>query len=133
VYQIEEYEVERRHATMVAILIDTAATITDEILNLHDRLIGPFFTKDKNRYERRFVDDGNTLNEKVLLYAQVGSALIGAKETGSDAFAAIEGALPWERFTASVRDAERLAHAWVTSRNGNFCTLRPMSRWMTLG
>jgi hypothetical protein len=33
---------------MIAILVDTAATITDEILNLHDRLIGSFFTKDKN-------------------------------------------------------------------------------------
>src|SRR5450755_5068348 len=37
VYQIQEYETERRHATMFAILVDTAATITDEILNLHDR------------------------------------------------------------------------------------------------
>jgi hypothetical protein len=34
VYQIQEYETERRHATMVAILVDTAATITEEILNL---------------------------------------------------------------------------------------------------
>jgi hypothetical protein len=68
VYQIQEYETERRHATMVAILVDTAATITDEILNLHDRLIGSFFTKDKNRYERRFADDGKALNEKVRLY-----------------------------------------------------------------
>jgi hypothetical protein len=34
---------------MVAILVDTAATITDEILNLHDRLIGSFFTKDKSQ------------------------------------------------------------------------------------
>jgi hypothetical protein len=109
VYQIQEYETERRHATMVAILVDTAATITDEILNLHDRLIGSFFTKDKNRYERRFADDGKALNEKVRLYAQVGSALIGAKEAGSNPFTAIEEILPWERFTASVRDAERLA------------------------
>jgi hypothetical protein len=80
VYQIQEYETERRHATMVAILVDTAATITDEILNLHDRLIGSFFTKDKNRYERRFADDGKALNEKVRLYAQVGSGFCRVKE-----------------------------------------------------
>jgi len=30
VYRIQEYETERRHATMVAILVDTAATITDD-------------------------------------------------------------------------------------------------------
>lgn len=45
VYQIEEYETDRRHATLIAILLDTSATLTDEILNLHDRLIGSFFTK----------------------------------------------------------------------------------------
>ncbi|MCT9828258.1 hypothetical protein, partial [Pseudomonas veronii] len=40
VYQLEEYETDRRHAMLVSILLDTAATLTDEILNLpvHDRL-----------------------------------------------------------------------------------------------
>lgn len=52
VYQIAEYEVDRRHAMLVAILIETAATLTDEILDLHDRLIGSFFTKAKHKYEK---------------------------------------------------------------------------------
>ena len=43
VYQLEEYEPDRRHATLVAILLDTAATLIDETLDLHDRLIGSFF------------------------------------------------------------------------------------------
>jgi Transposase and inactivated derivatives, TnpA family len=67
VYQLEEYETDRRHATLVAILLDTAATLTDEILNLHDRLIGSFFTKAKHKYEKRFAADGKAVNEKVRL------------------------------------------------------------------
>lgn len=109
VYQLEEYETERRHATLVAILLDTAATLTDEILNLHDRLIGSFFTKAKHKYEKRFAAEGKAVNDKVRLYAKVGAALIAAKEAGDDPFRAIEAIVPWEDFTASVREAEQLA------------------------
>ncbi|MFM0609730.1 Tn3 family transposase [Paraburkholderia sediminicola] len=109
VYQIEEYETDRRHATLVAILLDTSATLTDEILNLHDRLIGSFFTKTKHKYEKRFAADGKAVNEKVRLYAKVGTALIEAKEEKSDPFKAIEAVVPWDVFTASVQEAQKLA------------------------
>lgn len=109
VYQLEEYETDRRHATLVAILLDTAATLTDEILNLHDRLTGSFFTKAKHKYEKRFAGDGKAVNDKVRLYAKVGAALIAAKEAGEDPFRAIEVIVPWDAFTASVREAEQLS------------------------
>ena len=109
VYQIEEYETVRRHAMLVAILIDTAATLTDEILDLQDRLIGSFFTKAKHKYEKTFAASGKAVNDKVRLYAKIGSALIEAKENKTDAFTAIEAVVPWARFTESVREAEKLA------------------------
>jgi hypothetical protein len=49
------------------------------------------------------------INEKVRLYAQVGQALIEAKDTGSDPFEAIERVVSWEQFTQSVQEAEKLA------------------------
>jgi hypothetical protein len=107
--QIEEYEADRRHATLIAILLDTSATLTDEVLNLHDRLIGSFFTKAKHKYEKRFTSDGKTLNEKVRLYAKIGEALIEAKKEKSDPFKAIEAVVPWDVFTASVQEAQQLA------------------------
>lgn len=109
VYQIEEYETDRRHATLIAILLDTSASLTDEILNLHDRLIGTFFTKAKHKYEKRFAADGKAVNEKVRLYAKVGAALIVAKEEKSDPFKAIDAVVPWNVFTASVKEAQELA------------------------
>jgi hypothetical protein len=109
VYHLEEYETDRRHATLVAILLDIAATLTDEILNLHDRLIGSFFTKARHKYEKRFAAEGKAVNDKVRLYAKVGAALISAKEAGADPFQAIEAIVPWETFMASVHEAEQLA------------------------
>jgi len=40
---------------------------------------------------------------------KLGAALIGAKEHGSDPFAAIESVMPWDTFQASVAEAEALA------------------------
>ena len=38
--------------------------------NLHDRLIGTFFSKARSKYDREFAADGQALNDKVRLYAQ---------------------------------------------------------------
>lgn len=96
VCQIEEYETDRRHATLVAILLDTTAMLTDAILNFHDRLIGSFFTKAKHKFENRFAADGKAVNDKVRLYAKVGAALTAAMEAGGHPFRAIEAIVPWD-------------------------------------
>ena len=109
VYHLKDHEPARRYATLVAILLDTAATLTDEILDLHDRLIGSFFAKAKHKHERSFAEAGPAINAKVRLYAQIRMALIGAKEHGSDPFAAIEALMPWDAFRNSVAEAQALA------------------------
>jgi hypothetical protein len=109
VFQLQEYDPLRRYATLVAILLDTTATLTDETLELHDRLIGTFFSKARSKYEREFAADGQALNDKVRLYAKIGSALIASKAAQTDPFAAIEAVIPWEPFTASVAEAEKLS------------------------
>jgi hypothetical protein len=109
VYQLKEYEADRRHATLVALMIETAATLTDEALDLHDRLIGSFFTKSKDKYERTFAEQGKAINDELRLFAKVGSALVAAREQDRDLFAAIEAVVSWENFSASVGEAEQLA------------------------
>ena len=58
VFQLQECETERHYATLVAILVEATATLTDEILDLHDRMIGSFFTKAKNKHEKTFAAAG---------------------------------------------------------------------------
>jgi hypothetical protein len=106
---LKDFEVERRQATLVAILLDTQSTLIDEILDLHDRMVGSAFAKAKRAYETSFQEAGKAINEKVRLYAQVGQALIEAKDGGSDPFEAIERVISWGQFTQSVQKAEKLA------------------------
>jgi TnpA family transposase len=111
VYHLKDFEIQRRQATLVAILLDTQATLIDEILDLHDRMVGSAFAKAKRAYEASFQQSGKDINEKVRLYAQVGQALIEAKKAGTDPFAAIEQIVSWECFTQSVSEAETLARS----------------------
>jgi hypothetical protein len=76
---------------------------------LHDRLIGTLFSKARCKYDREFAADGQAVNDKVRLYAKIGSALIASKAAQTDPFAAIEVIIPWEQFTASVAQAEKLS------------------------
>ena len=109
VYQIVEYETNRRYATLVAIALETMATLTDEILDLNDRLIGSFFTRARNRFAKDFAESGKAINDKVRLFGKVGTALIDARASGTDPFEAIEAVLPWDDFAATVREAGTLA------------------------
>jgi hypothetical protein len=109
VYHFKDYEPDRRYGTLVALMIETAATVTDEILDLNDRLIGSFFTKAKNKYERAFAEQGKAINDKVRLYAKVGAALVSAREQGRDPYVAIEAVVSWDAFSRSVTEAEQLA------------------------
>jgi TnpA family transposase len=99
----------RRYAILVAVMLETRATLTDEIIDLHDRILGMLFNRAKRDHAEQFQHSGKAINEKVRLFYKVGQALLEAKQSGKDPFSAIEAILPWEDFTASVAEAEKLA------------------------
>ncbi len=105
---LAKFEVQRRYATLVALAIEGMATVTDEIIDLHDRIIGKLFNAAKNKHQQQFQASGKAINDKVRMYGRIGQALIEAKQSGSDPFAAIE-AVPRDTFAASVTEAQTLA------------------------
>ena len=109
VQHVAGYERQRRHATLVAISLDLAASLTDQAIDLFDRLVGAMFRKAEGRHARAFQADARAINEKVRLYARVGAALIAARDGKQDAFGAIAAVIPWERFRTTVAEAEALA------------------------
>ena len=67
---IAGYERQRRHAILVAITLDLGAALTDQAIDLFDRLVGTLFSKAETRHARAFHADGRAINEKVGLYAR---------------------------------------------------------------
>ena len=106
---LAKFEPQRRYATLVAIAIEATATVTDEVIDLHDRIVGKLFNAAKSRHQEQFQASGKAINDKVRLYGRIGQALLDAKRSGGDPFAAIEAVMPWERFEASVGEALKLA------------------------
>ncbi len=105
---LNDLEKARRHATLVAIVVETKATVIDEIVDLHDRIVGTLFSRAKHLHQQQFHQSGKEINNKVVLYWRIGKVLLAAKETGEDAFSAIETVIPWDEFTQSIIEAERL-------------------------
>lgn len=108
VQHVAGYERQRRHATLVATTLDLTARLTDQAIDLFDRLVGAMFRKAEGRHVRAFQADARAINEKVRLYARVGAALTTARDGKRDAYDAIAKVIPWERFRSTVAEAEAL-------------------------
>ncbi len=108
-------------------VLESTATVIDELVDLHDRILVKLFSGAKHKHQQQFQKQGKAINDKVRLYS--GSArLLEAKESGSDPYAAIEAVIPSDEFTESVSEAELLArpegfdHLHLVGEN--FATLR---------
>ena len=64
---LAKFEPQRRNATLVALAIEGTATVTDEIIDLHDRIIGKLFAAAKNKHQQQFQASGKAINDKVRL------------------------------------------------------------------
>ena len=109
VQHLAELEPLRRYATLTALVLELTATLTDEALNMFEHLVGQLFKRSERAHAEQFHASGKSINEKVRLYARVGQALIEARSSGADVFAAIEAVLPWSKFESTVAEAQTLA------------------------
>ena len=106
---LRDLESTRRYATLLAVLLEAKATLIDQALDLHDRMIGALFNRAKRRHAEEFQQSGEAIHDKVRLYWRIGEALLQARQSGVDPFHDIEAIIPWEAFVQSVTEAQRLA------------------------
>ena len=90
---LERFDPLRRYATLVAYLLDMTATLTDTALEMHDHIMGLLFKQGQKKHLAQFEQRGRAINEKVRLYADVGNALIKAKQEAADPYQALEAVL----------------------------------------
>jgi len=109
VQHVAGYERQRRHATLVAVTLDLTTSLTDQAIKPVRPADRDGVSQSRGAACPRFHADGRAINEKVRLYARLGAALIAACDNKQDAFDAITAVIPWDRFLASVKEAEALA------------------------
>ena len=111
VQHVTGYERQRRHATLVATMLDITASMIDQAIDLFDRLVGAMFRKAEGRQARAFQADARAINEKVRLYARVGAALIAARDGKGDAYRAITSVIWWSAFAQPLPKRRRWREA----------------------
>lgn len=104
----------RRYASLVCVISEAKATLTDEVIDLHERILGSLFSSAKRTQAERLQQTGRLIQSKLKQYVTIGQALLNARESGEDSWAAIEDVLPWQEFINSVEETRFL------SRKDNF-------------
>ncbi|MET4095737.1 Tn3 family transposase [Arthrobacter sp. UYCu712] len=105
---LSKFEPARRCATLFAMAVESMATVTDEIIDLHDRIIGRLIRTAQNKQNQHTLASRSTVATMMRIHSRLGDVLFEAKENGEDPFAAIETAIGWESLAESIAQAKEL-------------------------
>lgn len=98
----------RRHAVLVATVLELQVSLTDDAVLMFERLFGQMYRRVERREEAAIKRDRSVINAKVRLFARIGSALIEARTSGADPYMAIERVVAWPLLVEEVEQAQRL-------------------------
>ena len=105
---LADFETKRRYATLVAIALDAEGTVTDEIIELNDHILGAMFNRARRHHEEQFTELNKDKNRMFRLFYQIISALLEARKIGSDPYKAIERLIPWDQLIQKMQGAQKL-------------------------
>lgn len=103
-YMIERYATARRHATLVAFLIDIEERLTDAAIEMADKLIGGVFTRARNAQARNFAATSRDVGRLMTIFGKTIDALTGAVDSGEDPIDAIDASVGWHHLL-KIRNA----------------------------
>ena len=108
-HSFRRFKEDKRYALLVAHLITLSQDLTDHAIEIHDRQMMVLQAKGRKTQEEMQKQNGKSVNEKVVHYADIGTALIKAKEEGIDPYVALEQVMPWEKIVESIEEAKLLS------------------------
>ncbi len=108
-HSFRRFDDPKKYAILVAYLLELIQDLTDQAFEIHDRQIMVLLSKGKKAQEEMQKQNGKSINEKIVHFADLGAALIKAHSEGIDPFVALEAVMPWDKLVASVEEAKRLA------------------------
>ena len=60
---LAKFKLAWRLATLVALALEGTATVLDEQLDLHDRIVGKVFNAVRNKHQQQFLASGKAINQ----------------------------------------------------------------------
>lgn len=100
---------DKKYAILSLYPLNLSQDLIDQAFEIHDRQILLLLSKGRKAQEEMQKMNGIALNEKVVHFADLGAALIRAKQEGIDFFEALESVMPWEQLVSSIEEAKQLS------------------------
>jgi TnpA family transposase len=107
-HAFRRFEDRKRYAMLALYLCDLSQSLIDLAVEIHDKQINILLSKGRKEQEEIQKSNGKSLNEKVIHFVDIGTALIKAKNEKLDPFTAIETVMPWNEIVESVEEAKKL-------------------------
>lgn len=98
--------------------------MTDEVIELHERIMGGLFSQAKRKQAERPQLTGKLIQSKLRQYVTVGQALLHARKSGEDPWTAIEDVIPWQEFVNSLEETQLLSRNPLHLITEKYSTLR---------
>lgn len=108
-HSFRRFNENKRYALLVSHLLTISQDLIDQAIEIHDRQIMILQSKGRKAQEELQRQNGKSINEKVLHFADIGEALIKARNEKLEPFEVLEKIMPWEKIVDSIEEAKRLA------------------------
>lgn len=100
-------EEKRQKATLVAAVLDLWATLTDEVIEMHDRVMGSLFKEAERKQMHVYLDKGKPVTELYRLYRNVCQALLLARKAGGNLEDAVSRVVSWKELETTVEKTDQ--------------------------
>lgn len=125
---LQDLATARRRAVLTATAIRLEMDLTDVILSMFDKLIGSLARKAERRTAENTLSSVRDTQTQLRILLTACKAVIGAREVGTDPYAAVDQGVGWFRFMKCVTDSEALAKPEVADLRaemlGRYATVR---------
>ena len=105
---MRELPAARRLAILAVCAIEWRATLTDAAVETHDRIVGRLYRSAERICNARIGDERKTVESTLKAFAEIGSTMVTARETGEKLEAVVERACGWNAFAELVATASGL-------------------------
>ncbi|WP_010648716.1 Tn3 family transposase [Oceanobacillus massiliensis] len=108
-YAFRRFKPDKKYSVLVTYILDLGQDLIDQAIDIHDKQIVSLQNKGRKAQDEMQKQNGKTVNEKLIHFTNLGSALIKAKKEGLDPFETIEAVMSWEKVIQSVEEAKDLS------------------------
>jgi TnpA family transposase len=106
---LARFGADQRYSLLAAYLPDLATSLTDQTLDMLDKILEELVRKGNKKQERHFQSNVRALNANLAVLATAGDALLIARRDGLEPFAAVFEAVGGEgQLAATVESAKKL-------------------------